>query len=411
VSTHVFISDDIYKKLEQDNELNARNTPEYIKKNISDMLDFIADLSQSKTDAEKIFNGGISLDDYLKTKGCLLSIKKTTNNTDNRLLGIFTAAQEICDGKKETLIIYSAKGSVSLEAQLQGYQVVKLKQFEIITGYRNSFSEEESLLLSTGKVIPKCYENEYLLHGSAVFQVKKESLKKVKFNDDVLSGIKPINIEQKMYVDLLMDNNIPVVMATGLAGSGKTLLPLAVFIEKYKTGVYKKLYLCRAAVAFEDIGFKPGTAKEKVRGFLKPILDNLNFLKAQPGVDKTLISNLIADFIAPQGEEPNGILEILPLEDLQGRTLSHAFILADEAQNLEKAHAVSLITRTGKTKEGDSKIVFCGDVDQIANPKVNEYTNGLTIVTRTLKHESLAGIITLPDGSPRSRVSNLQKLF
>ena len=138
-----------------------------------------------------------------------------------------------------------------------------------------------------------------------------------------------------------------------------------------------------------DIGFLPGTMQEKMAPWLMPIQDNLQFLM---GDDKSTLEMYV----------DKGIIEIEALTYIRGRSISNAFIIIDEAQNLTTHEIKTIITRVG---EG-TKIVFTGDIDQIDNVYVDSTTNGLTYAIEKVKSHDISGHITLQKGE-RSKVATL----
>ena len=138
----------------------------------------------------------------------------------------------------------------------------------------------------------------------------------------------------------------------------------------------------------KDIGYLPGTMEEKMRPWLMPIQDNLEFLMG----DKRTLDMYIDD----------GIIEVEALTYIRGRSIANAFIVIDEAQQLTKHEIKTILTRVG---EG-TKIVFTGDIEQIDNVYVDETSNGLTYVVEKFKHHDLAGHIILKKGE-RSKVATL----
>lgn len=206
-------------------------------------------------------------------------------------------------------------------------------------------------------------------------------------------GLKPRNKEQMFALNLLMDPKIPIVTMTGKAGCGKTLLAIAAGLQQImeeKTKRYKKLVVSRPVQPVgKDIGFLPGTLEEKMSPWLMPIQDNLEFLL---GDNKETIDMLY----------DNGTIEIEALTYIRGRSISNAFIIIDEAQNLSLHELKTIITRVG---EG-TKIVLTGDIEQIDNVYLDSTSNGLSHAVEKFKEHSIAGHISLKKGE-RSKVATL----
>ena len=159
-------------------------------------------------------------------------------------------------------------------------------------------------------------------------------------------GIKALNKEQKFAFELLLNDRIKVVTLVGRAGTGKTLLALAVGLEKVlEENAYSRLLITRPVIPMgDDIGFLPGTKEEKLRPWMQPIYDNLEFLFRN--CPEPLDS--LQDFIR------KGVLDLEALTYIRGRSIPRQFIICDEAQNMSPHMIKTLITRVGE----DTKIVL-----------------------------------------------------
>ena len=248
------------------------------------------------------------------------------------------------------------------------------------------------------------YSNEYVMLVSNANE-KKTALARfvsytaplkrlVKFNKGVW-GVKSRNKEQQFALDLLMDPKIKLVTLIGKAGSGKTLCTIAAGLQQTVDDFmikgnpcYTRMIVSRPVQPLgKDIGFLPGTMEEKMKPWLTPIQDNLQFLM---GNDKTTLEMYLE----------RGRIEIEALTYIRGRSIANAFIIVDEAQNLTTHELKTIITRVGE----DTKIVLTGDVEQIDNAYVDETTNGLTHAVEKFKKFELAGHVTLEKGE-RSKVA------
>lgn len=208
-------------------------------------------------------------------------------------------------------------------------------------------------------------------------------------------GIRPRNDEQKMALDALLNPKIKLVSLTGGAGTGKTLLALAAALEQEKD--YDSIIISRPTVILgnQDIGFLPGDQKSKMSPFLQPLMDNLNVIKGQfrPGSREALkIEGLLKD------EK----LVIEPLAYIRGRSLGKAFFIIDEAQNLTPLEMKTIITRAG---EG-TKMAFTGDIFQIDQPYLDQWTNGLTHIGEKMAGQAIFQHVFLRKGE-RSELSEL----
>ena len=205
---------------------------------------------------------------------------------------------------------------------------------------------------------------------------------------------KPRNKEQQYALNLLMDPSIPVVSLIGKAGSGKTLLALAAGLEQtLGNSTYKKMVVTKPVEPVgKDIGFLPGTLEEKMMPWLAPIQDNLQFLM---GDDKMTL-----DLYHEKGQ-----IEVEAMTFIRGRSISNAFIVIDEVQNMTQHEIKTVLTRVG---EG-TKIVLTGDIEQIDNVYIDATNNGLSYVVERLKNETITGHVTLMKGE-RSRVATIAAL-
>ncbi len=205
-----------------------------------------------------------------------------------------------------------------------------------------------------------------------------------KSEEEKVFGISARNREQFFSLDALMDDNIPLVTLVGQAGTGKTLMALAAGLKKVmEDKKYVKLTVSKPIIPMgRDIGFLPGTAEEKIRPWVQPIFDNLEFLLGSKGIK------------AEEYLNKRNIMEIEVLSFIRGRSIPNHFIIIDEAQNLTPHEVKTIITRVGDK----TKIVFTGDPYQIDNPYLDETSNGLMYLASKFYDERLAAHIMLVEG-------------
>ena len=246
----------------------------------------------------------------------------------------------------------------------------------------------------------KLYPNQFIMLISNSNE-KKTAL--AKFEDynlplkKILSSGKKVwstfarNKEQQFALELLLDPKIPVVSLVGKAGSGKTLLALASGLEQtFDNQLYKKIVVTKPVEPVgKDIGFLPGSMEEKMMPWLAPIQDNLQFLM---GDDKATLELYIE----------KGQIEIEAMTFIRGRSISNAFIVIDEVQNMTQHEIKTVLTRVGE----NTKIVLTGDIEQIDNVYIDATNNGLSYVVERLKEEQITGHITLLKGE-RSKVATI----
>ena len=169
---------------------------------------------------------------------------------------------------------------------------------------------------------------------------------------------KPKNASQRKYLQYLNNKNSKIIIATGPAGTGKTLFAVEYGMRNYLNGVYSKVIFTRPAVTNdEELGFLPGTLEEKMGPYIRPIMD------------------IIYTFISPREvtsliEEK--IFEICPLGMMRGRTFKNTCIIADEMQNSTISQTKMLLTRIGE----NSKLILTGDLEQV-DLVLTTNTNGL----------------------------------
>lgn len=225
--------------------------------------------------------------------------------------------------------------------------------------------------------------------GQALGRVTPEkSVKMVRGDRDVF-GVHGRSAEQRLAIDLLLDPEVGIVSLGGRAGTGKSALALCAALEAVlERRAHKKIMVFRPiyAVGGQDIGFLPGTENEKMNPWGQAIFDTLGAL-----VSKEVIDHVVE----------RGILEVLPLTHIRGRSLHDAFVIVDEAQSLERNVLLTVLSRIGQ----NSKVVLTHDVAQRDNLRVGRH-DGIAAVIEALKGQSLFGHITLMR-SERSAIAAL----
>lgn len=226
----------------------------------------------------------------------------------------------------------------------------------------------------------------------AKFENYNKPLQKIVKSNKKIWSTEPRNKEQQFAFELLLDPAIPVVSLVGKAGSGKTLLALASGLEQTfgKDAMYKKIVVTKPVEPVgKDIGFLPGSMEDKMLPWLAPIQDNLQFLM---GDDKATLELYME----------KGQIEVEAMTFIRGRSISNAFIVIDEVQNMTQHEIKTVLTRVG---EG-TKIVLTGDIEQIDNVYIDATNNGLSYVVERLKDEQISGHVTLLKGE-RSKVATI----
>lgn len=208
-------------------------------------------------------------------------------------------------------------------------------------------------------------------------------------------GIEPRNAEQALALDALMRPEINLISLTGKAGTGKTLLAVAAALQQ--AGTYEQIFVARPIIPLtnQDLGFLPGDVKEKIGPYMMPLFDNLGVIKHQFGANSKEVHK-IDEMLKDER------LVITPLAYIRGRSLSNAFFIIDEAQNLTPHEVKTIVTRAGE----NVKIVFTGDIQQIDSPYLDSTSNGLSYLTDKMKGQNLFAHMNLVKGE-RSALAEL----
>lgn len=181
----------------------------------------------------------------------------------------------------------------------------------------------------------------------------------------------PKNLAQETYIEALEDPSINIVFAVGYAGTGKTYLATLYAIQQLKAGLVDKVVITRPNVAVDDrdIGYLPGDIMKKMAPWTKPVLDVFEEYYSVKD-----IAEMIED----------GIIELVPIAYIRGRTFKNSVVLLDEAQNTTKNSMISALTRIGE----NTKIIVTGDTRQTDRGKANGLTDFLDRFTGS-KHISV----------------------
>lgn len=194
---------------------------------------------------------------------------------------------------------------------------------------------------------------------SETFIKSGDSVKPLQQNQQ-MSGIRPKNIEQQVAASYLLDNDITCVTLGGVAGAGKSLLALSAGMELMdRSSNFDKIVVFRSMyeVGQQKVGYLPGDIDEKMAPWAQAIWDNV------AKIDKVRSSKNPVDLISVKKRHEADI-EISPISWIRGRTIDNAFIIVDDAQSLEKAFLLNIMTRLGR----NSRIVMTYDIKQQDNP-------------------------------------------
>ncbi|RKZ15660.1 PhoH family protein [bacterium] len=228
-----------------------------------------------------------------------------------------------------------------------------------------------------------------------IWRTDTNRIEPLQFGDAHPWGLSARNLQQQYALELLLRPDIQLVTMLGQAGTGKTLLALAVGLQMVaEEKKFRRIMVSRPIMPLgKDIGYLPGTKDEKLASWMGPIMDNLQYLvdpKLEQSSDKI-------DYLFD-----TGILEMEAVTYIRGRSLPKLFIIIDEAQNLTPHEVKTVISRAGE----DAKVVLTGDAYQIDNPYLDACSNGLTYVVERFREQSIYGHITLAK-SERSQLASL----
>ncbi|MFP4509530.1 MAG: PhoH family protein [Spirochaetaceae bacterium] len=327
---------------------------------------------------------------------------------DNRI--ILSAYQLQQEGREVFFVskdINARIKATALGIKAVDYDKQKVNADTLYSGYSeiNASAEDVQRLVSTGSIpwnatLPP---NHFLLlqqqaaEDSVIgrYHADEGSLHLVDYKMPSVAGVRPLNSEQRMAFELLLDPDVNLVTLIGKAGTGKTLLAIAAGLHMtLEEKTYQRVLVSRPVIPMgKDIGYLPGAKNEKLSHWMQPLFDNLEYIIAsfkRPNM-KT-VDQLVA----------GNVIELEALSYIRGRSLPGQFIVIDEAQNLSPHEIKTIVSRAG---EG-SKVVLTGDPQQIDSPYLDASSNGLSFLVEAFKGQDLFGHVTL-QRSERSRLAEL----
>ena len=225
--------------------------------------------------------------------------------------------------------------------------------------------------------------------GSALARVTPDKQLQLVRGDRTAFGLHGRSAEQRVALDLLLDPEIGIVSMGGRAGTGKSALALcAGLVTVMERRQHKKVVVFRPLypVGGQELGFLPGSEGEKMSPWAQAVFDTLGALVSQPVIDEIL---------------DRGLIEVLPLTHIRGRSLHDSFVIVDEAQSLERGVLLTVLSRIGQ----GSRVILTHDVAQRDNLRVGRH-DGVAAVIETLKGHPLFAHITLTR-SERSPIAAL----
>jgi PhoH-like ATPase len=318
---------------------------------------------------------------------------------DSRILAI--SKNLMSDGKDVVLVtkdlpLRVKASSVGVEAQEYLAELVSnsgwtgIEELEVSSSvindlYSRDFADHEAahqLPVHTGVVL-------HSEKGSALARVTADRQLKLVRGDRQAFGLHGRSAEQRIALDLLLDENIGIVSLGGRAGTGKSALALCAGLEAVmEKRLHKKVVIFRPLypVGGQELGYLPGSEGEKMSPWAQAVFDTLGALVSQPVIDEII---------------DRGLIEVLPLTHIRGRSLHDSFVIVDEAQSLERGVLLTVLSRIGTA----SRVVLTHDIAQRDNLRVGRH-DGVVAVVETLKGHPLFAHVTLTR-SERSPIAAL----
>ena len=318
---------------------------------------------------------------------------------DSRILAI--AKNLMSDGKNVILVtkdlpLRVKASSVGVEAQeylaelvsnsgWTGIEEINVSHSVIDDLYASDFADHESahqLPVHTGIIL-------HSEKGSALARVTADKRLKLVRGDRQAFGLHGRSAEQRIALDLLLDESIGIVSLGGRAGTGKSALALCAGLEAVmEKRLHKKVVIFRPLypVGGQELGYLPGSEGEKMSPWAQAVFDTLGALVSQPVIDEII---------------DRGLIEVLPLTHIRGRSLHDSFVIVDEAQSLERGVLLTVLSRIGQA----SRVILTHDVAQRDNLRVGRH-DGVVAVVETLKGHELFAHVTLTR-SERSPIAAL----
>jgi PhoH-like ATPase len=320
-------------------------------------------------------------------------------NNDVRILTV--AKNLMSEGKQVVLVskdlpLRVKASSVGIEAQeylaelvsssgWTGIEEVSVGHGTIDELYSSDFAEHEvahDFPVHTGVVL-------HSEKGSALSRVTTDKRLQLVRGDRSAFGLHGRSAEQRIALDLLLDESIGIVSLGGRAGTGKSALALCAGLEAVmEKRLHKKVVIFRPLypVGGQELGYLPGSEGEKMSPWAQAVFDTLGALVSQDVIDEILA---------------RGLVEVLPLTHIRGRSLHDSFVIVDEAQSLERGVLLTVLSRIGQ----NSRVVLTHDVAQRDNLRVGRH-DGVVAVVETLKGHPLFAHVTLTR-SERSPIAAL----
>ena len=284
------------------------------------------------------------------------------------------------------------RAELAIDSGWTGMTEIHLNEAQMAALWRNERVDLAEVDLTGQDVGPLLCHTGVVLHssrGSALARVTIDKHLRLVRGDQDVFGVHGRSAEQRIAIDLLLDEEVGILSLGGRAGTGKSALALCAGIEAVmerrqhrKVMVFRPLY----AVGGQELGYLPGSEAEKMNPWAEAVFDTLGALVSREVVEE------IVD---------RDILEVLPLTHIRGRSLHDAFVIVDEAQSLERNVLLTVLSRVGL----NSRVILTHDVAQRDNLRVGRH-DGVAAVIETLKGHPLFAHVTLTR-SERSPIAAL----
>ncbi|MEI6307604.1 MAG: PhoH family protein [Actinomycetes bacterium] len=320
-------------------------------------------------------------------------------SNDSRILAI--AKNLTADGRRVVLVtkdlpLRVKASSVGVEAQEYRAELASTSGWSgmveeaVGSTIIDSLYEKDRIPHELAKTHP-CHTG-IVLHsekGSALARVTPDKHLQLVRGDRAAFGLHGRSAEQRVALDILLDNEIGIVSLGGRAGTGKSALALSAGLEAVlEKRLHKKVVIFRPlyAVGGQELGYLPGSENEKMSPWAQAVFDTLGALVSQQVVDEIV---------------ERGLIEVLPLTHIRGRSLHDSFVIVDEAQSLERGVLLTVLSRIGQ----GSRVILTHDIAQRDNLRVGRH-DGVVAVVESLKGHPLFAHITLTR-SERSQIAAL----
>ena len=320
-------------------------------------------------------------------------------SNDSRILAI--AKNLMADGRKVVLVtkdlpLRVKASSVGVEAEEYRAELASssgwtgMVEESVGSTIIDALYEKDRIAHELAKTHP-CHTG-IVLHsekGSALARVTPDKHLQLVRGDRAAFGLHGRSAEQRVALDILLDNEIGIVSLGGRAGTGKSALALSAGLEAVlEKRLHKKVVIFRPlyAVGGQELGYLPGSENEKMSPWAQAVFDTLGALVSQQVIDEVI---------------ERGLIEVLPLTHIRGRSLHDSFVIVDEAQSLERGVLLTVLSRIGQ----GSRVILTHDVAQRDNLRVGRH-DGVVAVVESLKGHPLFAHITLTR-SERSQIAAL----